>query len=630
MSALEQMLAAQDDAALEALASVGLLRRAKAALEKPGAVGAVEPGQGRTVLRIEGFEVVLGPDGPDAARCDCPATGVCRHMLMALLHLRAGAAPQGPSARAQIAGLSLAEIEGFAGADWPQALRIAAFSAAAGGGANEEEGAASCVVSLPDAPGPVTFLAGGGLRKALFKGPEGRRRRFVAAAALVLGGHALPELREAAAQVDPALLAEAAAAVTSALTHGLRGDPRLAQDRLFDLAVSARADAVPRLAATLRALARQAGLLASRDPEGDPLAWLGQLAEAHALIRALGRAPADAVLTGQLRRDYSPAAPFDLAVLGVVQWRTRTGARGLTIHGWDGTRFLATGPARAAGADPGFTPSKAYRQGWWHGKTPARMTGSFLHLSSPRLSPDGMLPGQIDSLVLEGGLQPDKLPFHDNWDTLRADLATRQGIGLRTASRPAPALVHASCIAEPRFDAISQQARLDIGDRAGRGLALCLPDMASGQAIYEAQHRVVGLLIEAVREMEGMSFRLISLYFGDPLQVWNVTLAPPPSAMRERRGLDTPSATAHRLIRPNVAEVRETCVATVAKSGIEILIDSICTSGEACRGLALAAQAEALGLSRVAQSFSRLDPSDSQATLDLAWELTLVRRAAQL
>lgn len=630
MSALEQMLAAQDDAALEALASVGLLRRAKAALEKPGAVEAVELGPERAVLRIEGFEVMLGPEGPAAARCDCPATGMCRHMLMAVLHLRAGAgsAPERPSAQAEIAGLSLSEIESFAGADWPQALRIAAVSAAV---PSDATGGASSVVNLPDAPGPVTFLAGGGLRKALFKGPEGRRRRFVAAAALVLGGHALPEPQEASAQVDPALLAEAAAAVTSALTHGLRGDPRLAQDRLFDLAVSARADAVPRLAATLRALARQAGLLASRDPEGDPLAWLGQLAEAHALIRALGRAPTDAVLTGQLRRDYSPAAPFDLAVLGVAQWRTRTGARGLTIHGWDGTRFLATGPARAAGADPGFTPSKAYHEGWWHGKTPARMTGAFLHLSSPRLSPDGMLPGQVDSIVIEGGLQPDKLPFHDNWDALRADLATRQGIGLRTASRPAPALVHASCIAVPRFDAISQQARLDIGDRAGRGLALCLPDMVSGQAIYEAQHRVVGLLIEAVREMEGISFRLISLYFGDPLHVWNVTLETAPKALNEGEGvLDTLGATAHRLTRPTVAAVRETCVAALAKSGIEVLLDAICTPGEARRTQALAAQAEALGLSRIAQGFSRLDPLDSNAALELAWELTLVRRATQL
>ncbi|MEZ5713757.1 MAG: DUF5682 family protein [Paracoccaceae bacterium] len=627
MSALRRMLAAQDEAVLVALASPGLLRRAGAALARPGAVGTVEEGPDRAVLRIEGFEVVLGADGPGRARCDCPATGLCRHVLMAVLHLREGtpAPVAGPSARDGIAALGLDEIEAFAGADWPQALRIAALS----GGALPEEAGASCVILLPDAPGAVTFVAGGGLRGALFKGPEGRRRRFVAAAALVLGGHALPEAAEAGARVDPGLLDEAREAVESSLTHGLRGDPRLAQERLFDLAVSARADAAPRLAAGLRAAARHAGRLAQRDPEADPPAWLAELAETHALIRALAGAPGDPALTGQLRRAFEAADPRDLAVLGVGQWRTPSGARGLTIHGWDGARFLSSGPARAAGMDPGFRPRQAYGLAWWRNTIPNRMSGRVLHLPAPRMSADGGLPEGIEVVDTGRGLALDRLPLHDDWAQMRADLVARQGIGLRATARPVPVLIRIAGLVEPRFDAIRQRDLLEVADTAGRGLLLELPDAPCGKAAFAVQHRLTGALIEALRDGDGVSFRLISLYFGEPVQVWNVTLDRAPHELSQGGLLDRMRAGAHRLRRPAADGTGPNRVALFADTGLRALADAVCVPGEAGPRKALAAQAEALGLTRIARGFDRLDPRDGAAVLRLAWELVLIRRAAQ-
>ena len=56
------MLASQDDAALAGLTSAGLLRRAKAALEKPGAVEtAVETADSAEVI-VEGYRVEFGTD----------------------------------------------------------------------------------------------------------------------------------------------------------------------------------------------------------------------------------------------------------------------------------------------------------------------------------------------------------------------------------------------------------------------------------------------------------------------------------------------------------------------------------------------------------------------------------------
>ncbi|MEJ2036162.1 MAG: hypothetical protein P8X69_08920 [Maritimibacter sp.] len=493
-----------------------------------------------------------------------------------------------------------------------------------------EDGDASCVLHLPDAPGPVTFLAGGGLRKALFKGSEGWRKRFVAAAALLLGRHLLPRPTETdSVHIDPDLLAEVDAALQGSLIHGLRGDPRLAQERLFDLAISARADAAPRLAALLRIAARHAGRLARRDAEADPSAWLAELAECHALARALRKAPGNPVFLGQLRREYAVAEPHNLAVLGVGQWTTPSGARGLTIHGWDGNRFLSSGPARAAGMDPSFAPRQAYRQAWWRGMIPERMAGHILHLSAPQLSSDGVLSGQTVAANTGATLALERLPFHHDWAALQADLTARQGIGLRAAMRPVPALIRPASLAKPGFDAIEQGDRIEVADGAGCGLVLHLPDATSGAVAYAAQHRLRGALIEALRDGEGLSYRLIALFYGDPVRVWNVTLEPAPKELRDGGRIERLWARAHRMSRPNPDAPRPNRVALLAEQGLQALADGVCTPGAQGRRPALAVQAEALGLAHIARRLASAEPRDGAAVLSLAWELVLIRRAAQ-
>ena len=79
-----------DDAALVALGSAGLLRRAKAAR-----VGAVLIQGATAELEVEGFAVTVGTKGIGSARCRCPATGLCLHVIAALLALQSeGPAPE--------------------------------------------------------------------------------------------------------------------------------------------------------------------------------------------------------------------------------------------------------------------------------------------------------------------------------------------------------------------------------------------------------------------------------------------------------------------------------------------------------------------------------------------------------
>ncbi|PIE08657.1 MAG: hypothetical protein CSA74_01060 [Rhodobacterales bacterium] len=622
------MLAALDDAGLVALASKGLLRRARAALKTPGAVRLCEANETGAVLEIEGHEVTLDPRGLPAARCSCPATGLCRHVLMAALTLRAREAAPGseasaprPTALDEIRRLTRAEIEAFAGADWPRAQRIAAASRQS----PQEADATSLVVTMEGAPGPVTFLAGGGLKAARFKGPDAQRRRFVAAAALIVSGHAPEAPPETSAPVDKDLLKACHAALDAALHHGLRGDPGLARDRLFDLATSARAEAAPRLAATLRDAAALAGRLANRDPKTDPTALLLALATCHALTRALAAAPGDPALTGQLRRDYQPAPALDLAVLGLEAWRSPSGARGLTIHGLAAGRFLASGPARLAGTDPGFDPANASQLPWWPGLTPAAMTGRVLHLPHPLIAPDGMLSRQCEVAPETRALAPEELGFHDDWQTLRADIAARRGLGLRALTRPVPALIRFAACGAPRRDPATRVHLLDIADRRGAALALELPDAAAATAIGAMQHRLHGALVVAGGDEAGTRFRLVSLFHDGMPAPWNVTLDPVPPALA-RPGKFDRLRSRSRIVR-TPPQTAPGAAMIFADRALRALTDAVSVPPDPNECAALTTAAETLGLASLARRLASLDGQDSAMFLALAWEITLLRRA---
>ena len=93
---LNATLAAHDTAALEALASAGAVRRAVRDVEE-GKVRVLSRDDGSAVVEAGGQRVEIGAEGPRAARCACPATGLCRHVLAAVLALRADAPGDAPA-----------------------------------------------------------------------------------------------------------------------------------------------------------------------------------------------------------------------------------------------------------------------------------------------------------------------------------------------------------------------------------------------------------------------------------------------------------------------------------------------------------------------------------------------------
>jgi len=504
---LAKLLAAHDDAALEALASKGLVRRATRDLEA-GLAQVTERGATSAAVVADGQTVAVDARGLAHCRCTCPAGGVCRHIVLAILALRradaatatpAAAAAPAPVAAAQtgesteppqravddLRALSEADLRKFAGAAWADAVALAGASHDAG---IHEEGH-NCRVEFVAAAVTVTFIAGQPLKGAAYKGPKTRARVVTAAAAIVIRARHGVAI-EAAEQAAPSeqhlsaeFLASARDAVVRAVRSVLLGPSPLTIDTLFDLAISARADAAPRLTAQLRALASDAGLALRRDVNFEPDRFVAAAADTVALIEGLAVAPLETALTGSLRRNYEPHTTLELAMLSASYWRSSTGARGVTFHafGVQDRRWYSATIARAAGQDPTFDARVAYQQPLWGAGQPETLMGKRLTLAEPLVAPDrsiaitqqraatiGPQLHRVTELIEAGAA-------HASWHALRADLAQRFGSGLRRRALPLPAIL---CPAQFRgfaFDELAQIYELEVIDAEGAALVLTLP-----------------------------------------------------------------------------------------------------------------------------------------------------------
>ena len=205
---LSEMLKTYDDAALSALASVGVLRRASRD-QAAGKAQVLARDETKATVAADGQDVIVDSNGPAAAVCGCPATGICRHIILAILALREtppateadNAKPQ-RNVREDILELTEGELRKFAGADWDKAVRQAGVSAEA----SITEDGPNLSVMLPDTETPIVLLSGLGLADAVFKGPKTTKRRVVTTAALVVlikdGGLSLEGLASEAAETE--------------------------------------------------------------------------------------------------------------------------------------------------------------------------------------------------------------------------------------------------------------------------------------------------------------------------------------------------------------------------------------------------------------------------------------------
>ncbi|MBD0846462.1 SWIM zinc finger domain-containing protein [Pectobacterium versatile] len=421
-----------DDDALSVFANVGLLRRAKKDLagDKVTLVTDAEQ-EGHFVS--DGQQVVLNAQGIQTARCDCSASGCCKHILAAVLWLqdhaeRGAEQTKAPSEEATAKPIDvLAEIlqldpdalmKQVGKGQTRHAARFVQMWAEEP--VRTESLSSQLKIHLPTLESPVIYLAGAGFAGMLsdFLREKQPALHLAAIACLFAANQRVwpwpedclvQETQVRALHADErALMATLNAFIQDIMNQGLSHISKSSARQLHLLNMSARAEGLPRLAGYLRNVSGQVGLLADRHyslEERDVLLFIARLS---AYLYQLEQATPERLLhlRGQVRRQYQqqPEA-LSLVPLGAQWWATEGGARGATFSFWDSEnqQLVHCTQARADYHDVTFS-----QQGVWQGQAMWKQLGEHIMrapftLHHPRFSDDGKLAAGGDSYAnLEG------------------------------------------------------------------------------------------------------------------------------------------------------------------------------------------------------------------------------------
>jgi hypothetical protein len=509
---------AYDDDTLVALANAGLLRRAAKDVEAGKICWSESTGNAST-LEVDGQSVELDIRGPQHTRCNCPAPGLCKHILAAVLWLRT--VPAKPSEAASAGGA----VASSAGPSDPLADVLATESTilfkAAGVAATRQAAqtpaialewrvqGGALVMELADLGVTCRWIAGGGFAGMVSEVAAAQRKTVhlmaLAALRLALGqplawpkglvSTAKPPSESELTPGERAFLDQVRGTLHELLRTGLSHSSTLVSARLLALNMSARGEGLPLLAAMLRNLGGMVDLLVRHDhqaQERDALALMSRIDALCAAMLAAGVSPVEdgtdmiptdllPTFRGKLRRTFDATDRLELLPLGAYWWQTLGGARGLTLSFWDvqGSRLLQTSVARPDASDAAFTRQSAWSaQALWPGAGAAeQVCDSPLVLSQPRLADD-------NRLALGGTSRAQSLPAWrasdprlgqlgiGDWaelaEHLRRMTGVAGGIGDTLLLRPAGSRT-------PVLNEAQQQLRWPMRDAEGRWIDVVLP-----------------------------------------------------------------------------------------------------------------------------------------------------------
>jgi hypothetical protein len=559
LTQLRSALAAFDDEALAALANKGLVRRARKDLETTRPTALDPEGE---YLRLEvGDAVVELALPPTNSRCSCPAGGICRHILTALIFVKeseitgdptAGPLSASPSAAEELLAVDDESLSRWAG----KAFVARASKSLAFGLLAEFEEAGAIIVRFPSRNVACRWMPGGGLAGMVCSchapGPCEHRVAAVLAFQVARGvrarAEAGPEALEASAEA-PRTREGVLAAVGGVLGEvALLGTSRLSRataERLRTLSASAHGVDLPLLERLLRTLAAEVELVLARDAQADATRLLGVAARVEALRHGLARPPS--ALVGEHRTAYDLVGDIELIGLGARRWRTRSGYMGLTVSFWDrSARAWATWTDARPTTTGGLDPLARYRaEGPWTGLvSPAQASRSSLRLTGAWRNRYGRLSGRPSTrAIVTGPADPAEAPTLARWSEIGERAARVFGGGFSDrGERDELVLLAPTAWGPAQFDAVRQEVVRPILDAEGCTLSIVLShtpenlDAVNALESFEPSgaHSLLGLLrLDAGR----LTVEPIAIHSGP--RVFNLTLDTARQAPQRRADFPT-------------------------------------------------------------------------------------------
>ncbi|GLQ97789.1 hypothetical protein [Dyella mobilis] len=527
-TALRAQLRAMDEEAFVALANRGLYRRAGKDLESVSVRLGEETGDALHVS-VGDRTVTFSSAGVANARCDCPSTTVCQHIIAAAMWLQNQAALDEAStgtstgsaqddAEASVRDSLCAELEAFGDEQLIAYAGKAAYRWAWQFVQNMEVlpkigGERHISIELPELR--MTFRYPGGPLDNLISEHRGSKLEKYRIAAVLAYRRAnnleivAPTVREEArsGQIDfgkDHAIAERADQALATSRQRLRenviellqesvelGLSHLSigtHERYATLAVWAQGAQYPRLALLLRRLADHVELLLERASSADEHRLLDEASLALALTTAIDRSAAKQLqpkaLIGRSREQYASTSTIELVGLGASPWRSASGYVGLTMLFWspEEGEFLSCTDARPE-AQGFFNPIARYEApGPWSGLiSPAHATGRRLALMGARVSGSGRISGsEATSALIKTDRHFDQalsgLPTHVSWKEL-AEAFINAGRNLLSEPKPLRCwfALKVARFGEPSFDSARQLLTWPLFDREQNSLVAEIP-----------------------------------------------------------------------------------------------------------------------------------------------------------
>lgn len=500
LTRLSALLAAFDDASWEALASKGLLRRARKDIEKGLVIKVLEETSESLKIEVPPFLVAMPANGPVSATCSCPSPGICQHILAAGLLLQSRAdqiedqkvAITADSIRDEIALLTPETLKTWIGAgEYRKALALLEKNSMP---AVIEYGETVVIRLMPSAT-EVRFVPRAGLEGMIL--PKQHGKRAGVAAILVLRqsfGFEMPVVVKQQALVEltgtprtkKEILDSACALLEDAVSVGLSHASETLVSRLVTLAISAQGAQIPRVSLALKTVSDEVKSILRRDARADEARLLLLIARVYALmdaIRSNGDNPAAAALGGTSRGQYIEVPEIELAGVGAYTWQTGSGYVGLTVMFWANQtkEFLSWAYARPE-IQRADARQRFYGDGPWEGtQSPQQVAASSLKLRHARRTAGGRLSGSTKTTALVlSPVAPETLDFGDrlftSWGNLQRYVAGIQPLGLREPNPLAQiVVVQPRHFGERRFDPLSQTFYWEVYDQFDQLLTLTLP-----------------------------------------------------------------------------------------------------------------------------------------------------------
>jgi hypothetical protein len=564
LTELHQQLARLDDEGLAALASAGLLRRARKDLEsqQPKLQESVDA----VTVKLATHTVTMDAKGAAHARCTCPAKTVCQHVLAAFLYLKS-LPESGPSAEgvagipeqsaleSALLAIELSELIRYAG---KSAVREALRNVAA----QEPVHIAfdKAIIIRLERQG-IEFRYVGGGPESLISDFRGRTANKLAAQAILSFHrthgvqHALPgetpKESEHAAEVQElraTVLRKVERLLRECIDVGLTHISDTLIERFSSLASVAEGAKLHRLSLALSRLSDHVDLILERHARADAAGFLAELANTYALTEALQGPDAwrRVELVGESRSSYDEIETLHLYSTGAYPWQTSSGYWGLTLLFWSilDARWLTYTDSRPVGT-PGFSPTESYKlNGPWRGcKSPAAMMGHGLILRKASANRAGRLSGGSS---INAEVSPAPVPPPDfagrafrNWKGLRAFAhGNLEGIGLSERSSVADYVVlYPQRFLARTFEGPTQTLSWEIEDDEGETLLLRLEYSDVSAAAVERLDTLqpesgIGIVAQLNSSARILSARPLSLLRRTKHVVDNLFLDEPPPVGR--------------------------------------------------------------------------------------------------